>query len=74
MPNRAVVAGLHRNDRARRVFSQRWSKFYAEDMVAQENNSASARRPRPRSKANEEAALKRMHFVTNKSRLLRGGR
>ncbi len=60
MPSRAVVeqfiATIERGE-----FLEALSQFYAEDMTAQENNQP-ARVGRAAQFANEEAALKRMHF------------
>ena len=60
MPSRAVVedfiATIERGE-----FLEALSKFYAEDMIAQENNLP-PRIGRAAQTANEEAALKRMRF------------
>ncbi|HEY5375282.1 MAG TPA: hypothetical protein VIK01_16495, partial [Polyangiaceae bacterium] len=60
MPSRAVVeqfiATIERGG-----FLEALSQFYAEDMTAQENNQL-PRVGRAAQFANEEAALKRMHF------------
>jgi len=60
MPSRAVVedfiATIERGE-----FLKALSKFYAEDMIAQENNLP-PRIGRAAQTANEEAALKRMRF------------
>jgi ketosteroid isomerase-like protein len=74
MPSRAVVddfiATIERGD-----FLQALTKFYADDMVAQENNLP-PRVGRAAQTANEEAALKRMRFDTIKavSQLIDGDR
>jgi len=65
MPSRAVVedfvATIERGQ-----FLEALSKFYAEDMTAQENGQP-PRVGRPAQIANEEAALKRMRFDTIKA-------
>ncbi|MEI9941623.1 MAG: nuclear transport factor 2 family protein [Pseudomonadota bacterium] len=65
MPSRAVVedfvATIERGQ-----FLEALSKFYAEDMTAQENGQA-PRVGRAAQFANEEAALKRMRFDTIKA-------
>ena len=65
MPNRATVADFIATIE-RGQFLEALSKFYAEDMIAQENN-APPRVGRAAQEANEEAALKRMQFVTNQA-------
>ena len=65
MPNRAVVADFIATIE-RGEFLEALSKFYAEDMTAQENN-APPRVGKAAQQANEEAALKRMRFVTTKA-------
>ena len=65
MPNRAVVAEFIATIE-RGEFLEALSKFYAEDMVAQENN-APPRVGKAAQRTNEEGALKRMRFVTNKA-------
>ena len=65
MPSRTVVedfiATIERGE-----FLEALSKFYAEDMIAQENNLP-PRVGRAAQVANEEAALKRMRFDTCKA-------
>lgn len=65
MPSRATVedfiATIERGE-----FLEALPKFYAEDMTAQENNGP-PRIGRAAQTANEEAALKRMHFDSIKA-------
>jgi ketosteroid isomerase-like protein len=60
MPNRATVADFIATIE-RGEFLEALTKFYAEDMTAQENNQP-PRVGRAAQFANEEAALKRMRF------------
>jgi ketosteroid isomerase-like protein len=64
MPNRAVVADFIATIERGEFLAA--LSFYAEDMTAQENN-APPRIGKAAQQANEEAALKRMQFVTNKA-------
>ena len=65
MPSRAVVEDFVATIESGQ-FLQALSKFYAQDMTAQEN-SQPPRIGRPAQIANEEAALKRMRFDTIKA-------